>query len=784
MADPGAGELPEGYRPALTADVPEGRACGNCVFYDASAVSPDGLSAWCTYWNASVRGDHYCDVWSDDAEDSQDIVEEGLEEVGEPVLSVKRSSFETITEDESTMLYQQTSAGGGPMWEGVIAVEEQMTGDGRMFGPGAMRWDNLPVPLRWVKQDKGEHLGAVVVGRVDEVWRDGNLIYGRGVFDAGSADGVEAARQVAEGFTPGVSVDLDDVSFEIRVRADLMDEQILPPEPSPDGMTTVLNVDSEDEIMITTDARLRALTIVATPAFADARIYMTGDQDDTPMMLIDEDQAGMKDEITAGAGPVLPPSSWFIDPKLDRPTPLTITDDGRVYGHLAVWGTCHTGFVGECVEPPASATNYAYFRTGAVRTSDKLTVAVGRLTVDTTHAGRRLGAADTSAHYEHTGMAVADVAAGEDIHGIWVAGSLRSTVTDEQVRALQASPLSGDWRRIGGNLELVAALAVNSPGFPVPRVLVAGGAVQTLQASGVLKEREAEVVTPNVPEGGAEFDMLVRRLIERERRLMDREQKLASAARNRFKVNMARARYQAAVQVMHGDHEQSSHAWGGGVSGAEERSATASETADQMREEIEEARDSGSIDEASYEQLMGDVREAESRIQDAETSLADANDMMADAEESGDDELAQAASELVDDAHGDLAEAEEYLSSAESELEAAINESESVSEAGDLRQAFDNTPTGAQDAAVSVAQQSEEARDSLGGADEPERLEADLDRADQLTAMGENDAGIAADLAEAGDTTAAEASLAASFESLNQAADIVSNVRSELGMSD
>src|SRR5699024_6608649 len=33
-------------------------------------------------------------------------------------------------------------------------------------------------------------------------------------------------------------------------------------------------------------------------------------------------------------------------------------------------------------------------------------------------------------------------------------------------------PLSGDWRTIGGNLELVAALAVNTPGFPI----VASGA--------------------------------------------------------------------------------------------------------------------------------------------------------------------------------------------------------------------------------------------------------------------------------------------------------------------
>ncbi len=68
------------------------------------------------------------------------------------------------------------------------------------------------------------------------------------------------------------------------------------------------------------------------------------------------------------------------------------------------------------------------------------------------------------------------VQAGEDEHGIWVAGQLLESVSAAQVAELRRSPLSGDWRRINGNLELVAALAVNVPGFPVPRVLAASGA--------------------------------------------------------------------------------------------------------------------------------------------------------------------------------------------------------------------------------------------------------------------------------------------------------------------
>jgi hypothetical protein len=515
-AEPGGGVLPEGYRPAVEDDVPEGRACGNCVFYDVSKVHEDGEQVWCSYWAAYVRGDHYCNAWQAAGEDT--------------AMTASRASWEISDEDE--MPQQEAEAAQiapGPAWEGVIAVEDQMTGDGRMFEAGAVRWDTLPVPLRWVEQDVGEHLNAVVVGRVDEVYRDGNNIIGRGVFDAGSEKGREAARQVKENLTPGVSVDLDDVSFEIRVRADVAADEEPEITEEPNGMRTILEYSSDEEVMVTTDARLRALTIVATPAFAEAKIAIVDDAEMTLAYPVKDE-----DEMVAGAAPVFPPTEWFKDPSLKGPTPLTVTEDGRVYGHLATWGTCHTGFAGECVQPPSSATNYAFFRTGAVRTNTGETVPVGRLTLDTTHAGRRLSSVDTAAHYEHTGVAVADVAAGEDAYGIWLAGALRPDVTDEQIRVLQASPLSGDWRRVGGNLELVAALAVNSPGFPIPRALVASGEVLSLLSSGV--------VAPATVQKEITREQILQRLIDREMRDLVKWRSSAERERIRLKAQVARAR--------------------------------------------------------------------------------------------------------------------------------------------------------------------------------------------------------------------------------------------------
>lgn len=190
------------------------------------------------------------------------------------------------------------------------------------------------------------------------------------------------------------------------------------------------------------------------------------------------------------AGSSSPPKDWFNDPSLTRATPLTITDDGQVFGHLATWGQCHTGIGNQCVTAPRSTTNYAYFRTGETVCADGSRVPVGKITLGTGHADTSLGYVPAVQHYDDSGAVVAVVNAGEDRFGIWVAGSLVSGVDEEKLAELRRSPLSGDWRRIGGNLELVAALAVNSPGFPVLRASGEGDEeiVEVLTSAGVVTE--------------------------------------------------------------------------------------------------------------------------------------------------------------------------------------------------------------------------------------------------------------------------------------------------------
>lgn len=181
------------------------------------------------------------------------------------------------------------------------------------------------------------------------------------------------------------------------------------------------------------------------------------------------------------------PADWFDPVQLDGPTRMTITDDGRVYGHLAQSGSCHMGFADKCVTPPESPSNYAYFHMGEIKT-DKGLLAAGKITVGGGHADIRLGWRAAIERYDNVATVGAVVRAYRDEHGIQLAGALLPNATKEQIAAMRRSPLSGDWRIIGGQRELVVAHCVNDPGFPIaPRAaLAADGHPTALVAAGIV----------------------------------------------------------------------------------------------------------------------------------------------------------------------------------------------------------------------------------------------------------------------------------------------------------
>lgn len=493
----------------------------------------------------------------------------------------------TVAVTDVTAAYDPATGQETAYWEGVICVEGTPTGDGREFAPDSLTWADLPIPLRWNKEDShgGEpHTVAVNVGRIDNVWRKKDKIYGGGVFNLDEMDGQRAYQLVKDGYLSGISVDVDDVT-----EADM---ELVWPEVGPDAIDDESHFDpiaalfAAPEKVIFHKGRIRAATLCDIPAFVEARVsvvdaltasavvvfgpvatHHTATTDgtwdgpeqekklDSPMTeavasaayawldseqltdgqitksackfvhhqvnadgsvgaanltacssgigvlnggrggtsISDSDKRGVYehlaahlrdagreapdlaatvDAVTASALDLkdAPPSSWFADPRLSVPTPITVLDDGRVYGHAARWGECHIGHPDVCVTPPHE-DSHPYFMTGEVVCADGAHVSVGQIVTGTRHAS--LSASPTSAyeHYDNTGYAVADISVGNDQHGIWVAGAVRPWADTSHVRALRASgQLSGDWRRIGGKLRMVGLLVVNVPGFPVPRV--------------------------------------------------------------------------------------------------------------------------------------------------------------------------------------------------------------------------------------------------------------------------------------------------------------------------
>lgn len=383
---------------------------------------------------------------------------------------------------------EDTAEGGmeeGMAWKALLAIEGQATEDGRIIDVGALSWRDLPLSLMAMDETgPGGHEGAQVAGRIDTISRDGNELWGTGVFDTGDF-GQKVCRMVGEQTLRGNSVDLAVLAYEYR-NADtgevLTDEQL---------MDAFFGEDIPI-LFAVTEGVIMASTVCPTPAIAGAEIMLASGRDwgygprsrherrhggPIPVIVMSFSfvvEAG--DVLTAsaaGMAPLHPPTDWFSNPGFDGPTPLTVTKEGRVMGHAALWNSCHIGEPsgpGICVPPPRSGMNYEIFHHGVVTTDDGTDIPCGQITMSTFHAGRDLSWKATQEHYEHSGCAVADVVAGEDQHGIWVSGGLRPDLPAEKVREMKAGALSGDWRQvIGRGLEFLAALVVNIPGFPIPR---------------------------------------------------------------------------------------------------------------------------------------------------------------------------------------------------------------------------------------------------------------------------------------------------------------------------
>lgn len=377
-----------------------------------------------------------------------------------------------------------------PEWEGVLAVEGLVTSDNRYLMPGKIDWRELPLTLMCQNVTADGHQGAFAAGKITEITRQDRpdlgknavAIIGKGVF-ANDADGQRAEELLAEEVVRHVSVDF------APTKKMMLDPKTLEPMSEADqGLDVLLG----GNFVQGYEGKIMGATLCPFSAFEDATLHIV----ETPDKVVVASAFAMRTVLTAsaaGIAPLAPPHDWFFEPETNGPCPLTVTADGKVYGHLALWNQCHRAISGQCEMAPRSRSKYAFFHTGALTTDDGRKVNVGRVTVgDGGHAPTdpRLGLAGAIDHYDKTGMVAAFVRATDGNHGIWLSGTVRSDAPAEKIRDLEANPPSGDWRDEKGALELCAALAVPVQGFPVPRyeaALVASGTrekVVSLVASG------------------------------------------------------------------------------------------------------------------------------------------------------------------------------------------------------------------------------------------------------------------------------------------------------------
>jgi hypothetical protein len=381
-------------------------------------------------------------------------------------------------------------------WSGILAYLNQDTGDGRRME--GIHWDDsqLPWPLTFALEEGGHE--APVVAQIDRVWIDGDVFRGEGVFHEDSENAEIAAfskraiELVEEGVV-GISIELDEESAEMRVKKETWDEwraqeeAMLEEEPSPPKEPEVKGdrvvIDrwaSDDWLEVLVDARFRGAAIVHTPAFADAAIEV----------------AAVAAAISLGTRSAFANPGFGLDgtedPRLvwqerQRPeetsgwaAPITITEDGEIFGHAWRFGQCHGSFHDRCLNPPAEDRTLDRWLVGeAIRG-----VRTGPLYNGGTHGVDHRGRVKDHEWLAKTSQAVADVTAGFDSHGMWIAGRLRPGLSERELAEVKGSGVSVEWHPYGNRLMVEGCLFVNGPAYNVRRQAVAAaGGVITMSPS-------------------------------------------------------------------------------------------------------------------------------------------------------------------------------------------------------------------------------------------------------------------------------------------------------------
>lgn len=331
----------------------------------------------------------------------------------------------------------------------IIPLGEFGRTQGWMLAAGVELVDTVvPQAMKWQRSADPAHEGAFTVAAIEEYAIEDGWVVGVGTM-LDSPEAAEAKQQLEAGVTrPSVElVGRSEVLVDAAGNPVSMETAEMM---AAEGLRVGMRIDM---------AEIVAVTLVSVPEFRDASMTFADAEPDHAAPTLSLVAASVVEETYD--------ERLFDNPLLDEPVPVHLTDDGRVVGYLATWGTCHVGRKDRCVEPPHSKTGYAYFHQSSVKLDSGDRLPVGRLTVGGGHARPGVGVAAASEHYDNVATVWAKGRAGEDDIGIWFAGVLDPDAPPEMVRKALGTPHSGHWEPVGGNPEMIAACGVNSPGYPI-----------------------------------------------------------------------------------------------------------------------------------------------------------------------------------------------------------------------------------------------------------------------------------------------------------------------------
>lgn len=388
-----------------------------------------------------------------------------------------------------------TDQPGDEPWEGVLVVEGIESGDSRLFNLGSLDWAELPLPLQYQPANIGGHNGSVTVGEITHLARKKNQVYGWGnifgtALTSEYGDGIRNNMRVG-----GVSVDVDKVKDA--------DVELIYPEAAADGGGGIF---AKPELTIFNRGRIRGATLVAFPAFVEAKLKLTTAEAVTTASADcgcgDDSIDDMADEIVVAAAhtitiPDLPPAHWFDEPTdVQLNGALTITDEGRVFAIVAPADTTHRNHP---VKVPRNL-DFARFHKGETIVEGGGRVVTGVITADCGHAPtENYGTLNNRLqHYDNSCSVLANVRVGYGRDGhIWAAGALNPGATPGQVAQALGCGLSLDVQPNPdrpGTREFIAAHLVPVTGFPLART-----SASVTYEDGMLVAATVPVIRANPP---------------------------------------------------------------------------------------------------------------------------------------------------------------------------------------------------------------------------------------------------------------------------------------------